>query len=172
MDIVGKTIQNGEPTPEHPVDIENKINLTGAIQILNKLKSKVTLVKVDEKEYRLPFLMNIEQQAIETVLSELENKQDDINILQAQRDSMEYQFKQAKTELEKKDKEYEELTEASKELCKTVNLMKKVINEMAKHIHLSGDYECLNKECEDDGNIDCEECIKEYFTNKVEREGK
>ena len=128
MDIVGKTIQNGEPTPEHPVDIENKINLTGAIQILNKLKSKVTLVKVDdennsEKEYRLPFLTNIEQQAIETVLSELEKKE-------------------------------------------------AIINEMAKHIHLSGDYECLNKECEDDGNIDCEECIKEYFTNKVEREGK
>ena len=145
MNIKGETIQNGEPSPEHPVDIENKINLTGAIQILNKLKSKVTFVEVDdennsEKEYRLPFLMNIEQQAIETVLSELE----------------------------KKDKEYEELTEASKELCKTVNLMKKVINEMAKHIHLSGDYECLNKECEDDGNIDCEECIKEYFTKKVE----
>ena len=84
MDIVGKTIQNGEPTPEHPVDIENKINLTGAIQILNKLKSKVTLVKVDdennsEKEYRLPFLMNIEQQAIETVLSELEKKEAIIN---------------------------------------------------------------------------------------------
>ena len=122
MDIVGKTIQNGEPTPEHPVDIENKINLTGAIQILNKLKSKVTLVKVDdennsEKEYRLPFLMNIEQQAIETVLSELEKKE-------------------------------------------------AIINEMAKHIHLSGDYECLNKECEDDGNIDCEECIKEYFEKK------
>ena len=84
MDIVGKTIQNGEPSPEHPVDIENKINLTGAIQILNKLKSKVTLVKVDdennlEKEYRLPFLMNIEQQAIETVLSELEKKDRVIN---------------------------------------------------------------------------------------------
>ena len=84
MDIVGKTIQNGEPTPEHPVDIENKINLTGAIQILNKLKSKVTLVKVDdennsEKEYRLPFLTNIEQQAIEIVLSELEKKEAIIN---------------------------------------------------------------------------------------------
>lgn len=74
-------------------------------------------------------------------------------------------------ELEKKDKEYEELIEASKELCKTVNLMKEVINEMAKHIHLSGDYECLNKECEDDGSKDCEECIKEYFTNEVEKEG-
>ena len=84
MDIVGKTIQNGEPTPEHPIDIENKINLTGAIQILNKLKSKVTFVKVDdennsEKEYRLPFLMNIEQQAIEIVLSELEKKEAIIN---------------------------------------------------------------------------------------------
>lgn len=103
MDIKGETIQNGEPTPEHPVDIENKINLTGAIQILNKLKSKVTLVQADEKEYRLPFLMDIEKQAIETILSELENKQDDINILQAQRDSMEYQFKQALLTLEHKD---------------------------------------------------------------------
>ena len=111
MDIKGETIQNGEPSPEHPVDIENKINLTGAIQILNKLKSKVTLVEADEKEYRLPFLMNIEQKAIETVLEELENKQDDINILQAQRDSMEYQFKQAKAELEKKNKIINEMAE-------------------------------------------------------------
>lgn len=95
MDIVGKTIQNGEPTPEHPVEIENKINLTGAIQILNKLKSKVTLVEADEKEYRLPFLMNIEQQAIETVLSELEKKDKRLN----------RQFKL----LQKRDKEIEEL---------------------------------------------------------------
>ena len=95
MDIVGKTIQNGEPTPEHPIDIENKINLTGAIQILNKLKSKVTLVEVDEKEYRLPFLTNIEQQAIETVLSELEKKDKRLN----------RQFKL----LQKKDKKIEEL---------------------------------------------------------------
>ena len=42
-----------------------------------------------------------------------------------------------------------------------------IINEMAKHIHLSGDYECLNKECEDDGDISCEDCIKEYFYKKV-----
>ena len=89
MDIVGKTIQNGEPTPEHPVDIENKINLTGAIQILNKLKSKVTLVEVDdennsEKEYRLPFLTNIEQKAIETVLSELEKKEKQIDLMAEQ----------------------------------------------------------------------------------------
>ena len=88
MDIKGETIQNGEPTPEHPVDIENKINLTGAIQILNKLKSKVTLVEADEKEYRLPFLMNIEQKAIEVVLSELEKKDEYIKMLTDERDTL------------------------------------------------------------------------------------
>ena len=139
MDIEGKTIQEGEPIPDYPCEIKNEINIAGAIEILNILKSKVTLVKVDdennsEKEYRLPFLMNIEQQAIETVLSELE----------------------------KKDKEYEELTEASKELCKTVNLMKKVINEMAEYIIDLIKYN--NSEEERD-----KEEIKEYFTKKVEK---
>ena len=84
MDIRGETIQNGEPSPEYPVEIENKINLTGAIQILNKLKSKVTLVEADEKEYRLPFLMDIEKQAIETVLSELEKKDKIIDLMAEQ----------------------------------------------------------------------------------------
>ena len=81
MDIRGKTIQNGEPTPEYPCEIENKINLTGAIEILNKLKSKVTLVKADEKEYRLPYLTSIEKQAIETVLEELEKKDKIIDLM-------------------------------------------------------------------------------------------
>ena len=89
MDIRGETIQNGEPSPEHPVEIENKTNILLAIEILKKLKSKVTLVKVDdennsEKEYRLPFLMNIEQQAIETVLSELEKKDKIIDLMAEQ----------------------------------------------------------------------------------------
>lgn len=74
MDIRGETIQNGEPSPEHPVEIENKTNILLAIEILKKLKSKVTLVEADEKEYRLPFLMDIEKQAIETVLSELKKQ--------------------------------------------------------------------------------------------------
>ena len=139
MDIEGKTIQEGEPIPDYPCEIKNEINIAGAIEILNILKSKVTLVKVDdennsEKEYRLPYLISIEKQAIETVLEELE----------------------------KKDKEYEELTEASKELCKTVNLMKKVINEMAEYIIDLIKYN--NSEEERD-----KEEIKEYFTKKVEK---
>lgn len=121
MDIEGETIQNGEPTPEHPIDIENKINLTGAIQILNKLKSKVTFVEVDdennsEKEYRLPFLMNIEQQAIETVLSELEKKEAIINemakdIKSADEflDSMGYMGEYAEFTIEEIIEEYERI---------------------------------------------------------------
>ena len=81
MDIRGETIQNGEPSPEHPVEIENKTNILLAIEILKKLKSKVTLVEADEKEYRLPFLMDIEKQAIETVLSELEKKDKIIDLM-------------------------------------------------------------------------------------------
>ena len=139
MDIRGETIQNGEPSPEHPVEIENKTNILLAIEILKKLKSKVNLVEADEKEDRLPFLMNIEQQAIETVLSELE----------------------------KKDTEIIEAKEANRQLSLELEKKEAIINEMAKHIHLSGDYECLNKECEDDGDISCEDCIKEYFYKKV-----
>ena len=66
------------------------------------------------------------------------------------------------SELEKKDKEYEELTEASKELFKTVNLMKKVINEMAEYIIDLIKYN--NSEEERD-----KEEIKEYFTKKAEK---
>ena len=89
MDIRGETIQNGEPSPEYPVEIENKTNILLAIEILKKLKSKVTLVKVDdennsEKEYRLPYLISIEKQAIETVLSELEKKEEQIDLMAEQ----------------------------------------------------------------------------------------
>lgn len=114
------------------------------------------------------FIANIDKDFFlnfaELLFNELENKQDDINILQAQRDSMEYQFKQAKAELEKKDL---------------------VINEMASALYDYANLEVLIKcPAEYDGkyNMDlckmnlrdrnCLVCIIEYFTNKVEREGK
>ena len=89
MDIEGKTIQEGEPIPDYPCEIKNEINIAGAIEILNILKSKVTLVKVDdennsEKEYRLPYLISIEKQAIETVLEELEKKDKIIDLIAEQ----------------------------------------------------------------------------------------
>lgn len=79
--------------------------------------------------------------AIETVLNELEYKQDDINVLQAQRDSVENQLKQAKAELEKKDK---------------------IIDEMAKYIVNLIKYN--NPE-----EIREVKEIKQYFTKKVEK---
>lgn len=67
-----------------------------------------------------------------------------------------YKYKEQQAELEKKDK---------------------VINEMAKHIQENEFYDdiiCMEKNCK---NEEChgecgEDCIKEHFTNKVEREGK
>lgn len=147
MNIKGETIQNGEPTPEHPVEIENKINILLAVDDENN----------SEKEYRLPFLTNIEQQAIETVLSELEKKDKRLN----------RQFKL----LQKRDKEIEELKADNshqwEERCKlTFELEKKdkIINEMAKWLY------------EDDtsfgyGNlksVNTPEKIKQYFERKVE----
>lgn len=140
MDIKGETIQNGEPSPEHPVDIENKINLTGAIQILNKLKSKVTFVEVDdennsEKEYRLPFLMNIEQQAIEAVLNELEKKEAEI-------DKLRNTNKDLLKKLRNRVKEVKKLTRYSlykKEFARLNKQLEKkdtVIDLMAEYIYI------------------------------------
>lgn len=84
MNIIGETIQNGEPSPEHPVEIENKTNILLAIEILKKLKTAKHHIQVDkpdggEEIFELPYLSSIEQQAIETVLSELEKKEAIIN---------------------------------------------------------------------------------------------
>ena len=58
-----------------------------------------------------------------------------------------------------------------------------IINEMSNFINLMGNELvaetgdnnlefCKRQKCIDNEELDCEECIKEYFTNKVEREGK
>ena len=42
-----------------------------------------------------------------------------------------------------------------------------VIDLMAEHIHINNCYKCPNIKCEDNGGITCEDCIKQYFENKV-----
>ncbi len=69
--------------------------------------------------------------------------------------------------IEKLQKANKELTKSNKTLSKTVDLMKEVINEMAKHIYLLGYYDCLYEVCDDDMDRECEDCIKEYFYKKV-----
>lgn len=130
---------------------------------IEKIKRQITIGEC-EKNIGIPVYIS----DLKTILSMLEEKDKEIEELKADNSHQWEERCKLTFELEKKDKEYEELTEASKELCKTVNLMKKVINEMAEYIHLSGDYACLYEECDDNMNRECEDCIKEYFTKKVE----
>lgn len=47
------------------------------------------------------------------------------------------------------------------------NELRKIVDLMAKHIYISGDYACLYEECDDNMDRECEDCIKEYFYKKV-----
>ena len=80
-------------------------------------------------------------------------------------------------ELEKKQEEVKLKREAIVEYQEWVIEQDKIINEMAKMInsHDIDENICKNIQCTDGVNRiykNCKECIKEYFTNKVEKEGK
>ena len=47
------------------------------------------------------------------------------------------------------------------------NELSKIVDSMAKHIYILGDYACLYEECDDNMDRECEDCIKEYFYKKV-----
>lgn len=88
--------------------------------------------------------------------------------------------------LEKKDKAIEQLKSINKfqskdikeavdytfELNAEIEKKDKIIDLMAEHIKITAEYECPSKDCEDNGSITCADCIKEYFTKKVEKENK
>ena len=105
------------------------------------------------------------QKAIETVLNliqeqkkEIEYKQDDINVLEAQRDSIENQFEQAKSELEKKDK--------------IIDLMAYDIATNDSNLCQYIDETIRCKKYAGENKLTCDECIKQYFEKKVEKEYK
>ena len=86
-------------------------------ETIERIKRKIT-IGVCEKDIGIPVYIS----DLKAVLEELENKQDDINILQAQRDSMEYQFKQAKAELEKKDRIIKEMVRIDPHIYRVANI--------------------------------------------------
>jgi uncharacterized membrane protein YgaE (UPF0421/DUF939 family) len=47
------------------------------------------------------------------------------------------------------------------------NELSKIVDSMAKHIYILGDYACLYEERDDNMDRECEDCIKEYFYKKV-----
>lgn len=126
-----------------------------AIEIL---KERIT----DNYEGTLQIFLEKDIKAIETVLNliekqkaEIEDKQDEINVLEAQRDSIENQFEQAKAEIEKKDK--------------MIDLMAIAIDNEP----LPTEEYCIfrNFDCPAvGGNRDCKQCIKQYFEKKSEEE--
>ena len=64
-------------------------------------------------------------------------------------------------------KEIKNLTQQRDYYKARYNALSKIVDSMAKHIYISGDYACLYEECDDNMDRECEDCIKEYFYKKV-----
>lgn len=98
----------------------------------------ISIIRTFKREGIEKFVVT-KKETVETVLNLIEKQQE---------------------ELEKKDEEIRCWKSLHDEQLK-------IIDEMAKHIKTTAIYECPSKDCEDDGSITCEECIKEYFKKKV-----
>lgn len=66
----------------------------------------------------------------------------------------------------KLQKENEDITQQRDYYKARYNELSKIVDLMAKHIYILGDYTCLYEECDDNMNRECEDCIKEYFYKK------
>lgn len=118
-----------------------------AIEKMTNVRDKNVHTFVNE----LTIVLNL----IEKQKAEIEDKQDEINVLEAQRDSIENQFEQAKKEIEKKDKIIDLMAEAicyesipTEEYCVFRNFDCPVVG----------------------GNRECKECVKKYAEYKVEED--
>ena len=65
------------------------------------------------------------------------------------------------SELEKKEKIIDEMS----------NFINLISNELVAETGDNNLEFCKTQKCIDDGDLDCADCIKQYFTNKVEKEG-
>lgn len=76
-------------------------------------------------------------------------------------------FKTLLNLVEKLQKENEDITQQRDYYKARYNELSKIVDSMAKHIYILGDYACLYEECDDNMDRECEDCIKEYFYKKV-----
>ena len=103
-------------------------------------------------------MVNIED--LEIVLNMLKEK--DREIMKRGEQIIELQNKVIST------KEYIETITQQRDYYKArYNELSKIVDSMAKHIYVLGDYACLYEECDDNMDRECEDCIKEYFYKKV-----
>ena len=102
-------------------------------------------VEKEETEY---FSVNVYTQLLYDSHKTVSNL---ITKLQKENEKYKYLYQKAMDNTVKSDKENIEF--------------KKQIDLMAEHIHITGEYNCPNIKCEDDGSITCEDCIKQYFAD-------
>lgn len=76
-------------------------------------------------------------------------------------------IKEQQKEIESLQKEVNEENNRCMILANNDKFKEQVIDLMAEHIHINNCYKCPNIKCEDNGGITCEDCIKQYFANKV-----
>lgn len=69
--------------------------------------------------------------------------------------------------IKKLQKENKNITQQRDYYKARYNELSKIVDSMAKHIYVLGDYACLYEECDDNMDRECEDCIKEYFYKKV-----
>lgn len=114
----------------------------------------------------------------ETVLSLVQTQQEEIFKLQAKVDRLKVareNWKKTYKQAEKEEEKYKYLYQ--KALDNTIkadrdNLKKdKIIDEMARTFYDTESL-CVNDEIKVDCKHNCTDCIKQYFTNKVEKENK
>lgn len=127
--------------------------------------------------YKLGYFYTVGiQEAIETVLSELEK-------YKTKYENLKLRNKGTKEALRVSEDLEKHFSEEASTLEAELEKKEKIIDEMSNFINLisnelvaeTGDNNlefCKMQKCIDDGNLECAECIKQYFTNKAEKEGK
>ena len=112
----------------------------------------------------------------------MSDKTSDKNVANIEEDSViAHKFAIMRQQIDEKDKLINERLKENVKLQKELNeenkrcmilanndkFKEQVIDLMAEHIHINNCYKCPNIKCEDNGGITCEDCIKQYFENKV-----
>lgn len=149
------------------------MNKEQAIKELNEIRELVEEdLKYDDYEASV-ILDQIDLKALIIVLNLLEKQQKEIETLKNNNKDLLRKLRNRVKEVKKLEK-YSLYKKEFATLNKRIEKKDKIINEMSKYIRACDIDEDICKtdtECISD-NLKCENCIIDYFTNKVDKEGR